>query len=392
MLLMAIDKDEDPTCALLERLGANMPTIIFDRARLTDAGVDEINQIRAAYRDEMTIMPLAFERLQEMFIFAPPDQLERYKAGFPIVIAPVHREDQGKNPAHRPTDTAIVQKAKNALEIEIYRLTGRQVAVEREGSSRMRDLTLSGAVDRAKAMIARAAWRGGNDPDDELKKGRLEGLIDRGRRLAAKFFGTRNPMDVWHGEARDVQERVAATGRAALPIIESDNRDRAAGMACNQERARTFNNTVRNWNSTARTGEPITLADGIQITNSIQNRMTAQALMKVAIEGDFDPTSVHMNVQLERNRFELGMQLGRLSRGRSIELSLEHASILKRAISTVQRKQCETHADACDWLLVDAAARSHLLPFWEAVTSRVLASGTSETINPENCPVAEKSS
>ena len=112
--------------------------------------------------------------------------------------------------------------------------------------------------------------------------------------------------------------------------------------------------------------------------------MTAPALMKVAIAGNFDPAAVHKNLLSEQKKFEVGALIGRLDRGGAIELSPDHAAILKRAIDTVKREQCETQADACDWLLVEAAARSCPLEFWNGLLDRVLASGNSESVIPKN--------
>lgn len=381
----------DPTRAMLETLGAVMPTILFDPERITDATADEINRIRVLYREEMMmVMPLPFERLQEMHVSAPPDQLKRYKLGLPILTSIVMREVHDKNPKYRPTDSAFVKKAKNALEVEIFRLTGRQAAVELQASSRRRNLTPSGALDRAKATIARAIWRGRNDPEDHRKKSRLEGLIDRGRRLAARFFGTQRAIDRWRDEGREVAGRVKAEGRTVLPVLEADNTERASGVSWNEEQAQIYSGAMGRWNASVQANRPINLDDGEKVTNAVEARMTAPALMKVAISGDFDPTTVHKNLLLERKKFEVGMLLGRLDRSCSINLSPEQATVLKRAIGTVRRERCETQADACDWLLVEAAAKSYPLEFWEPLLDRMLASGTSETVILKNRSQAEE--
>ena len=377
--------------ARMETLGAQMPTIIFDRDRLTDAGADEINQIRALYREDMImIMPLPCERMHDMFVFAPPDQLARYEAGYPLVIAPVPREEHTKSPKHRPADAQVVKDAKRALEVEAFRLVGRQKATELAGSDRRLDLTPAEAEDRAKLVIADAIWRGDKRADDDEKRSRLEGLVDRGRRLARKFFGIRRPIDRWRIEGRDVQKRVNDEGRAVLPLMAADNRDRAKGMAWNEARARDFNRAMSAWNTTVRVNERISLADGMQVTNGLASRMSAPALMKVAISGDFDPSRAHKNFLLEQRRFAVGLLFGQLNRGCTINLTDEQAAILERAIGTVRRQRCETHADGCDWLLVEAALKCHPLEFWEAVLGRLRASGASETINPKNRSEGEK--
>jgi hypothetical protein len=388
---MASKAESNRAAAILETYGAKMRTIVFDPKRLTPAGEDEINHLRQTYWGEKILqIAVPLEHLQDLYIFAAPDQLARYEAGFPIVIAPVLRDDRVKNPKHRPTDTVIVKEAKNALAVEAFRLAGRQKAVELAGKTHRLNLTPAAAEDRAKAVVAEAMWRGGRDPDDDKKKSRVAGLIDRGRRLAARFFGTQKPIDRWRREARDVEERVNADGRTVLPLLEADNRERAKGMAWNEERARDFSGGMSRWNTAVVTNKPIDPADGVQVTNALEPRMTAPALMKVAISGNFDPAAVHKNLLWEQKKFEVGALLGRLDRGGAIELAPEHAAILKRAVETVRREQCETHADACDWQLIEAAARSYPPEFWTGLLDRVLASGNPETVMPKNRSQAEE--
>jgi hypothetical protein len=367
---------------LLEYVGnSEMAAIIFDPDRLTDAGVDEINKIRIIKLGEkVAILPVPRKNLASLFVFVPPDQMVRYEAGFPILIAPVFREDREANAEHRPSDSPIVQVAKEALAVEAFRLTGRQAAVEIARNTHRRNLTRAEAEDRAKAAIAEAMWRGGRDQNDKGKRRRLAGLLDRGRRIAAMFFGTRKPGDQLKIEATHVAERVKAEGRNVLSSLEDDNRSRARDMSWNESRAEAFSRAMSRWVASAQKNEAVGLVDGIEITNAVATRMNAPALMKVAISGRFDPATAHKNVVLERRRFAVGVAIGELIRHCSIEITLEHAAILKNAIVTVEQRRSDTHADDCDVLLVEAALRCRSLEFWKDVLDRVLASGISERI------------
>jgi hypothetical protein len=383
MIIVAPDGDDISRLrALLEHFGnAEMSSIIFDPERLTDTGIAEIEQLRELnWTKKLAIVPVPREYLERLFIPLAPDQRARYDDGFPVLIAPVFREDRDPNSQHRPVDNPVVAAAKNALKVEAFRLAGQQTAVELARKTRQRDLTFSGARDRARVLLAKAIWRGGADPHDEGKKLRLAGLIDRGRRIAAKFFGTKLPSDQLRIEARDVAERLRTHGPDILSVIEADTRDRARGMSWNEERAKTFSHAMSQWNAAARANGPIESVDAIDVTNAIATRMDAPALMKVAIAGGFDPTSVHKNYLFERPRFELGVLLGELSRKRPIEMTPKHAAVLEAAIATVRRRRFETHADHCDWLLVEAAERCGLPEFWEPLVDRIVASGIPETI------------
>jgi hypothetical protein len=376
----------DDLSEVLEIAGsAKIPIIIFDPDKVTDDTANEVEELRHAMEGRLaTITPVPTRYLRDLFIFPSPDELERYGAGLPIVIAAVFREPRDPNPTHRPVDTEVVKRAKNALAVETFRLTGRQQAVEVQRNCRRLALTVNEAVERAKGRIAEAVWRGGKDAGGGLKNRHLAGLIDRGRRLAAGFFGTRKPIDRWRQEARDVQVRFATEGRQVLPVIEADNQARARAMSWNEERARNFSAAMAGWNASVANDMPIEHVDGIEVTNSWATRMDAPSLVKVAISGEFDPSKVHTNLLLERAKFEVGVLLGKLERGRPIEVTPDHAAILRAAITTVQRGQLATDADHCDHLLVESAARSRDLNFWEVLLNRVLVTGVTEPLEPKN--------
>jgi hypothetical protein len=369
--------------ALLEYVAKTASSaIIFDPDRITDAVIDEIKEILLSkWGEKVAIVPMLLEDVASLFVFVPPDHMTRYEAGFPLLIAPVSRGDGSPNPEHRPTDDQIIKNAKVALEAEAFRLTGRQTAVEMARNTRSRNLTKAEAESRAKTVIAEAIWRGGQDPNGKGKKRRLAGLIDRGRRIAAMFFGTRKPGDQLKIEATHVAERVKAEGRNVLSSLEDDNRSRARAMSWNASRTEAFSRAMSQWVASAQKNEAVGLVDGIEITNAVATRMDAPALMKLAISSGLDPSTVHQNVLLERPRFAVGVVLGELIRHRSIEFTPEHAAILHSAIATVEQRRSDTHADHCDALLVEAALRCRNLEFWKNAIDRVLGSAISERIN-----------
>jgi hypothetical protein len=174
--------------------------LIHDRRFTTDAGRSEIEDIRAALGDRfVATFNVPVEWLRRLFIFVPPDKLAQYRNGFPIVIRGVELEDVEIRQKHDRHDGDLVKSAKQAFEIEIFRLTGRQTAVELARNT----LTDSEAEHRARQTMGVAAYRekAGSKfkiivPTFATIMGLVDGLIDRGRRLVKAFFAIPAPNDL----------------------------------------------------------------------------------------------------------------------------------------------------------------------------------------------------
>jgi hypothetical protein len=363
---------------------AGTSIILYDGERLTDAGREQIKAMQDHLGDspnETISVPAAW--LKDLFVQTPADKLEQYMSGLPIVVSGVVRENQDDNPKHRPPDHEIVKTAKQALRVETFRLTGRQTGVEIARNTRARQLTEAEAKNRAVQTIATATWRGGSDTPSKKIVSHFNGLIDRGRRLAATFFNVAQPQDLTIIEQADVLARKAEHGVEILDHIEQDNIARVRGMAWNEAQARVVHGAMAGWSESVRSNKPIGLADGNDLTNARPDRMTASALMKVAIAGDLNPADIHMNFQIERPRFAVGQLIGQMSRGGTIELQAAAAKILKRALATFATGRIETQADSCDILIADAALACYDPAYWSATLDRILDTGISERIAPK---------
>jgi hypothetical protein len=375
---------------LLEAFGeAGTPVIVFDNLRLTEAGAQEVEKLRHHFRlQQIAIMPVPVEWLRELYVFAAPEALERHRDGFPILICGVEIEQREANPKNRPPDHGILRTAKAALEIETFRLAGRQAGVESARNTRARNLTKSEARDRAAQTIAEAVWRGGRHATLKEKMSRFKGLIDRGRDLIPGFFGVPAAKRLIDAEKADVLARKNEQGTAILGAIEHDNVTRAADMARNESQAHVFCDAMSAWSENLRFGEPISLSEGHDLTNARPERMTAPALMKVAIAGDLNPADIHKNLLIERPRFEVGSLIGRMFRGHSAEFGRSAAAILKSAMATVSMGTIRTQSDSCDVLLADAALACHDLAYWTETLDRIIETGFSERIPPKIPPEA----
>jgi len=183
------------TASTMEAWGwAGINIILYDGERLTDAGREQIKAMQDHLGDdpsETISVPAAW--LKDLFVQTPTDKLEQYMKGFPILVSGVARENHDDNPKHRPPDHEIVKTAKEALRIETFRLMGRQIGVEIARNTRARQLTEAEAKSRAMQTIAKAVWRGGPDAPSKKIVSHFNGLIDRGRRLAARFFNVAQP-------------------------------------------------------------------------------------------------------------------------------------------------------------------------------------------------------
>jgi hypothetical protein len=370
------------TGIMLERLGkAGFSIIVYDSDLLTDEGRAEIDTLLALMNGRPNaIMAVCAAWLNDLYIFIPEDQLARYKNGFPILIRGVAIESRDANPEHRPDDHETVKAAKNALKIETFRLSSRQFGVEIARNTRSRNLTDAAARDRAKRTIATAVWRGKPQPTWKEKFARFKGLIDRGRRLVKAFFGISAPKVLVAVEKANVLARKNERGIVTLDDIEDDNVARARGVAWNEDHARLVYGAMTGWIKGVRAGQPISVADGNALNNARPERMTASMLMKVAIAGDLNPSDIHKNLLIETTRFEAGRLIGQLSRGRTIELEPQVASIVKSALATYATREIEMQADSCDILIADAALVCYDPPYWSATLDRILETGVSERI------------
>lgn len=389
------DRIEDVIRVKLERLGSHgKPFAIFDPALIDEAGERDMREVaRLLSPEEFAVLAVPVAALPALLPFLAPDHREMFQAGRPLVIAPIAVEDREANAAHRPTDTQPVKAAKAALETQAFRLVTAQKAAELARNNRARLLTAAEANERAKQAIGEAVWREGSDPDGSRRIGRVEGLIDRGRRLAAAFFGVENARDVGKAETVRVASRLgeslpgSAERREIVATLERDHRERAGGLADHELRAKAHEGAMGRWSGSVREGAPIEFADGLDVTNGIATRQSAPALMRVAIDGDLNPAEVHRNMETMRETFEVGRLIGRLDRSRSVELTPEQAKILVQSLHVFVSQvhgsgEPETEADGCAWYLADAALRCHDLGFWNKTITRILETGAAETIEP----------
>lgn len=362
--------------------------IIHDRRFMTGAAVDEIEALHTAIKDgPIVLFNVPVEWLRKLYIFVPPDQLTRYRNGFPIVIRGVEREDVAIRQKHDRHDGDLVKAAKHALEMETFRLTGRQTAVESARNSRLRTLTASEAERRARQTIGVAAHRGSARakpnavvPTFDFIMGLVEGLIDRGRRLAKAFFNISSAADLIAREKAGVGIRIREYGPGVLEHIEGDNVDRVQGMAWNRERASRVSKAMEHWAERTASSQPITILSGERLTNASAERMTASALMKIAIAGD---SEIHPNLVIEQDRFELGRVIGQLSRGRPIEIDAYHAMMLRFALIKRGLGCLETQFDTMNFLLAEAALTCRDMASWMKTLDRIASTGVGENIQPQ---------
>lgn len=370
------------------------PFAVFDPALIDEAGESEVRDlVRLMPADEFIVLAFPAALLTTLLPFLAPDHREMFLTGRPLVIAPIVVDEREPNPRHRPVDTGPVQAAKAALAVQTFRLLTAQEATEFARNNQARLLTDEEAIRRAREAITEAVWRDGSDPDGAGKAKRLKGLIDRGRRPAANFFGVENPRDVGRAEVDRITERLGTSSpgtaqrREITDALARDHLERVGGLADHELRAVTHERAMARGSASLRGGKPIEFADGQDITNGIATRQSAPALMRAAIDGDLNPADVHRNLATMRDNFEVGRLIGRLGRKQSVELTLGQAKILIQSLDVFGSQlhgtgKPETEADGCAWYLADAALSCHDLGFWNETIARILETGAAETVEP----------
>ena len=155
------------------------------------------------------------------------------------------------------------------------------------------------------------------------------------------------------------------------------------GTAWNRERAGLVTKAMETWTKRAAIEKPITISSGEDLTNALEERMTATALMKIAISGDLQPSDIHKNLLVEEDRFAIGRLIGQLSRGRPIEIDASQAKILRYAIIKRGFGCLETQSDSMNYLLADAALSCQDMAAWMKILDRIVATGLVEIIRPQ---------
>jgi hypothetical protein len=376
----------------LEQMDPADSVLILHDGRFTiEAGRDEIEAKRILLRDRSCeTIDIPIELLRKLFNFVPPEELARYGKGFPIVVMAVEREYLDIRQKHDRHDGDLVKAAKQALEIESFRLTGRQTGVELARNTRLRDLTSGEAEYRARQTIGVAAFRNPTKPGiyaivptfDTIMR-LVNGLIDRGRRLVATFYGIPTANELITAEKADVRTMMNERGARILEHIEQDNIGRVRGVAGNRDRAGLFVKAMESWIKRTVSKKPITWPSGVELTNAVAERMTATELMKIAISGDQQPSDVHKNLLIETLRFEVGRLMGRLSRGQAIEIDAQQARTLRLAIIKRGFGCLVTQSDSMNFLLADAALRCFGVVAWMKTLDRIVSTGIAEEIRPQ---------
>ncbi|KAB0678445.1 hypothetical protein [Aureimonas leprariae] len=313
-----------------------------------------------------------------------------FEEGRPLLCYAIKRTEMMPNSSSRPVDTSLVSDAKSALEISAFTLAARQQAVELSRNTRNRSVTNREARDRAELKIAAAIWQGGVDQDETAKVSRFRGLLDRGRRRVAQFFGFAQARDLAKREAASVLARLA-DGKTA-DDVENDILRRAETFARDESRTLSHERAMYRWNRNADVGRPIDAADLIDIVNGLPDRQKSYDLMRLAINADRNPADVHRNLENFRAEFDLGRRIGRLMRGEEIGVSPDDARLLAYALhaarqSAVENKLPETEADACNLYLADAMLEACAESgWWLALINRTLTSGVGARVSPADFP------
>lgn len=362
-----------------------------------DGGADGFADAQALARSQpgngvgVGIIAVPAEHLPQMStLLAVATVQAAFEEGRPLLCYAIKRTEMMPNSRSRPVDTSLVSDAKSALEISTFTLAARQQAVELSRNTRNRSVTDREARERAERKIAAAIWRGGVDQDETAKVGRFRGLLDRGRRRVAQFFGFAQARDVAKKEAEGVITRLA-DGKTA-DELEKDILRRAETFARDESRTLSHERAMYRWNRNAEAGRPIDPADLIDVVNGLPDRQVSYDLMRLAIDADRNPADVHRNLENFRAVFDLGRRIGRLMRGEVIVVSQDDAVLLAYALHTASRCRSEgwlpeTDADACNLYLADAMlAICQEARRWYDRIDRILETGTAERVSPADLP------
>lgn len=339
----------------------------------------------------IAIIALPSEYLPQMSTFLAVASVQTaFGEGRPLLCYAIRRTEVAPNPSSRPVDTSLVAKAKAALETSTFTLVAQQQAVELSRNTRNRAIENKEARQRAEEKVAAAVRREGINLDDTAQGSRFRGLLDRGRRTVARFFGLSHARDVARKEALVVDARLS-DGKT-VESLEADIQCRGQAFAGNEARAVRHERAMYRWNRNVEEGRPIDPADLIDIVNGLPDRQRAYDLMRIAVAGDLNPADTHRNLENMRDRFDLGHRIGKLMRGGDIDVSPEDAMILAYALhftrqSAVENKLPETDADACNVYLADAMMEAYPKSgWWLALINRILTNGTGERVSPADFP------
>lgn len=377
----------------------SVPVIVYDPQVAGKQIHNECRTIAAALgRGAIAAFAVQTDDLAALFVTLPQDQITALKGGRPVVIWPIKREDVNDRAAHRPSDTARLAEAKVGQAAETFRLLEVYTAAEL-AEQRGRVKSRAEAEQLAMVALGKAAAQTKAERDPLVAYRIIEGLVDRCRRIAARYFGTVKPKDRLRRDALLATESISAIEIATDPdglkrstLVESIKmgvRERVADLAAHVRRAATYDRAMAAWSASAREGAAIAPADARDLCNAHIGRMSAHDLMRLAIATGTNPADTHRNLSTMRELFELGRKLGRLHRGTAILMTAPEAAALQSAIATVRAGRLVTQADGCAYYLADAAGAIAPASFWDATLASICEAGVPLELRPENMP-AEK--
>lgn len=289
----------------------------------------------------------------ELSVFVPPEVERAFRAGRPIVVEAIYKEERSKGGRHRPNDTEAMKSAKQALEVSAFRLLASQTTVERHQNPHGHAVIGASASNAAALTLSGARSDDMGEAAGDRKLSWFDGLIDRGRRKVRALFNVENARDVSKASVELTQAKLDA-GMTAQAIT-SDNLSQMNALTGHEAQALARETAMYRWSTGG--DQPIDRTDGRDIANAHLTRQSAHDLMLVAINGNLNPAEVQGHLLEFQQAFDTGRKLGRLRRGHSINIAADDALHIRKAINTVKMlDQPKTEADEAYWEI--AAGRS----------------------------------
>jgi hypothetical protein len=312
----------------------------------------------------------------QLHIYVPPDVERAFRAGQPIAIELIPRDDRQKGNRHRPDDTLTIKVAKLALEVNAFRLLASQTKLERWERPEQHSQKGTSAEAAASMTLAGMKPHHGQAMVDK-KLSAFDGLIDRGRRKLRDFFNVKNPRDVKRAAEIETQDKLD-TGMSGETINEH-NVDQMQAFQKHADRAVARETAMYRW-STSGEDTPVSAVDGRDIANAHLDRQSAFALMQVAIGGGVNPSVVEGHLRSMQQAFDTGRKVGLLLRGKPITVTIEDANEIEKAIAIVRGGPPETDKDGAYHYLADALAKCEETLGLSKVAARVRGSKMTEIV------------
>lgn len=293
--------------------------------------VDQLNGRRPDF------LVASFDELNRIGIVLSHDQVAKFRNGVPVIMAIGRVDHREALKRGRRRKEELERQVQDALAVQTYLSIERLCAWQQARDGRRLNVTLPELRDRVIEDLSNEAWVEDRNVDqiatDEDRKAFFRTQADAGSRLIATWYSWARRPDDLSRVARQVV-RTSAQEMDQTLIAESIRRERnmiRMMLRCLRQ-ATTLVLTAHAMSAEIQNRERMTKGQQAVLSGAAGDRSTLYEAVRVAIDGDFNPSHLFPAMLSNHATLELGRLLGRRGRGHRIDIGANLVRELRRQI------------------------------------------------------------